>query len=255
MRIPFAGGLLTLARELSPWSLPHPSERAGLSPVQNSDTLFEHPRYCHMVNSWFAFARKHERADLIEWAHRFLCSVAYGIDVGGGLVRSKLWHSLDLETGVDLVRTDFSFIADRSLRRIMSHHFIEHISEQDLVHLLSALKPKMASDCVFRIACPDAFDRQNRRTLMDHGHVEAWHHKRITELAERLGFRIDLLQYCDEEGNYVVEQTLFDLGHIDSHTLITPYGRFKILRGLGRYNVAKGQITEEHSLFFDLRPK
>lgn len=225
------------------------------TPVQNADTLLENPLYCRIANGWFRLVRRMKGLPLADWTHRILVDVAYGVDIGGGAIRSKRWHSLDLATGVDLVETDFGFIRDRSLHRIMSHHFIEHISAAQLVGLLTRLKPKMADDCVFRIACPDAFDGQNRRTLMDHGHVEAWSYRRLQEVADVVGLDIDLLQYCSEDGQYQLRRPLFELGYIHGHTLITEFGNFKILRGLGRYNIARGEITEEHSLFVDLKPR
>jgi len=226
-----------------------------LGPVQNSDTLRTDRVYCALLNLWFFVLIRLRSAWLLEWTHRVLVGAAYGVDIGGGALRSKAWHPLDRRTGVDLVETDFGFVEDKSLHRIMSHHFIEHICEADLIRLLERLAPKMADDCVFRVACPDAFDRQNRRTLMDHGHREGWNHERVTAVAERVGMTIDLLQYCDEEGNFIARKSLFELGYIRSHTLITDVGNFKILRGLGRYNLGRGEISEEHSLFFDLRPR
>jgi len=226
-----------------------------LGPVQNTDTLRTDRVYCALANAWFFALLRLRWTWLIGASHRVLAGMAYGVDLGGGALQSKAWHSLDRKTGLDLVTTDFSFLADRSLRRIMSHHFIEHIREDDFLRILLCLRAKMAPDCVFRIACPDGFDRQNRRTLMDHGHMEAWDYRRVSSIAARAGLKIDLLQYFDEDGNLVVRKSLFDLGYIRSHTLVTEAGNFKILRGLGRYNLGRGEVSEEHSLFFDLTLK
>ncbi len=109
-----------------------------------------------------------------------------------------------------------------SIDNILAEHVVEHLSLDELYCALEHARTYLKSGGVFRIAVPDAFhpSRYYYNLVKPGGWETPEQHKlffdyeMMTQIAERSGYKIRLLEYFDEEGVFHKESYLQDDGAI-----------------------------------------
>lgn len=137
------------------------------------------------------------------------------------------WIATNRET-LDLLRPEqwSSLFARRPADAFLCEHVWEHLTEAQGTAAAALCFRWLAPGGYLRCAVPDgnfpdpAYQRIARvggPGPSDHpaaGHKVLYDHHRFSDLFERVGFRVDLLEYCDDRGRFHYHQWSFEDGPI-----------------------------------------
>lgn len=130
------------------------------------------------------------------------------------------WIATDRET-LDLLRPDqwVSVFKKRQADAFLSEHAWEHLTEDQAREAATLcfhwLKPGGYLRCAVPDGnFPDPEYRQKAKVGGPAGHKVLYNHRRLSDLFEREGFWVDLLEYCDGRGRFHYHQWDIDDGPV-----------------------------------------
>lgn len=97
-----------------------------------------------------------------------------------------------------------------SVDAFLMEHVLEHYTKEDAKKILANIHAFLKPNGYLRAAVPDANfkdpDYQRRAAIGGPGpastHKEFYDYKTFTKLLEEAGFKVKLLEFCDEEGHF-----------------------------------------------------
>jgi predicted SAM-dependent methyltransferase len=148
----------------------------------------------------------------LSWQFYLKSTKEIKINVGAGGTKYENWFSTDIDTLDVTNEKDFKkYFSKKKIKNILAEHVLEHLSDDNL-NLMVLNFLKYSDDNInIRIAVPDGFhsniDYVNRvkpggtgEGAYDHKHL--FNYKTLSQLFERQGFKAELVEYWDEEGNF-----------------------------------------------------
>ena len=149
---------------------------------------------------------------LLSWQFYLRSAKEIKINVGAGSTRYENWFNTDIDTLDVTNEKDFrKYFSKKKIKNILAEHVLEHLTDNDL-NLMVLNFLKYSDDNInIRIAVPDGFhsniDYINRvkpggtgEGAYDHKHL--FNYKILSKLFEKQGFKAELVEYWDEEGNF-----------------------------------------------------
>ena len=148
----------------------------------------------------------------LSWQFYLKSTKEIKINVGAGGTKYENWFSTDIDTLDVTNEKDFKkYFSKKKIKNILAEHVLEHLTDKDL-NLMVLNFLKYSDDNInIRIAVPDGFhsniDYINRvkpggtgEGAYDHKHL--FNYKILSKLFEKQGFKAELVEYWDEEGNF-----------------------------------------------------
>ncbi len=130
------------------------------------------------------------------------------IILGSGTTEYDGWIATDLPHFNILKKKDWAcFFRPNTIDNILAEHVLEHLTEQQVDEVLLLAYIFLKPNGVFRIAVPDKnhpnpeyieYVRPGGSGLGAEDHKSFWDYKTFKKLAENHGFKVDLLEYADE---------------------------------------------------------
>ena len=143
--------------------------------------------------------------------------------IGAGPQQLHGWFSTDINT-LDITQDGSwrNLFNPSSIDNILAEHVVEHLSLDELYRALAHARTYLKPEGVFRIAVPDAFhpSRYYYNLVKPGGWETPEQHKlffdyeMMTRVAEKSGYRIRLLEYFDEQGNFHQESYSLEDGAV-----------------------------------------
>lgn len=134
------------------------------------------------------------------------------------------WLPTNIETLNLLKRQSFdNLFQNKKVTRFLAEHVFEHISYENAFIALKNCYDYMEKGAAIRIAVPDGFhpnpDYINMVKPGGYGagaydHKLLYDYKKIIDLLYRAGFKVNLLEYYDEEGKFHFKEWKSEDGHI-----------------------------------------
>ena len=148
----------------------------------------------------------------LSWQFYLKSAKEIKINVGAGGTKYENWFSTDIDTLDVTSEKDFKkYFLKKKIKNILAEHVLEHLTDKDL-NLMVLNFLKYSDDNInIRIAVPDGFhsniDYVNRVKPGGTGegaydHKNLFNYKTLSELFEKPGFKAELVEYWDEEGNF-----------------------------------------------------
>lgn len=141
-----------------------------------------------------------------------------------GINNDKSWYATDIQT-LDLTKENDwkNLLFNLRLDNIMAEHVWEHLTAEDTILANKHCYKYLKKGGSLRIAVPDGFnpDKQYIDYVKPGGHGAGaddhkilYNYKTLRERLQNAGFKIQLLEYWDEFGNYHFIDWTDDGGHI-----------------------------------------
>jgi predicted SAM-dependent methyltransferase len=147
-------------------------------------------------------------------------------NIGAGVTKlSQDWYSTDIDTLNITKESDWKrLLFYLRLDKIMAEHVWEHLTEDQTKLANRNCYKFLKKDGVLRIAVPDGYhpDRKYIEYVMPGGsgagaddHKILYNYKTLKEILEIVGFRVNLLEYWDELGQFHFTNWSNDGGKIE----------------------------------------
>ena len=134
------------------------------------------------------------------------------IIVGAGPTKYKGWFPTDIVT-LDVTNEDHfkKYFKKKKIRKILAEHVLEHLTTNELELMISNFQNYSAQNVNIRIAVPDGYHKDKDyfnkvkpggtgEGAEDHKHL--FNYKSLSGLFESQNFKIKLVEYWDEAGNF-----------------------------------------------------
>jgi predicted SAM-dependent methyltransferase len=142
----------------------------------------------------------------------------------GGLISTPDWISTDIDLldVTDGNKWDFLF-GDKKISNIFSEHVWEHLSEEDSEIANRNIFKNLKIGGRFRIAVPDGYNpdpdyieyvKPGGYGAGAHDHKRLYNYTSLKEDLEKIGFKVNLLEYWDESGNFNFIEWDVNLGKV-----------------------------------------
>jgi len=140
------------------------------------------------------------------------CKFGLNIVVGSGKRYEEGWIPTDIDTLNLLKESDWQqFFEPNSIDAILAEHVWEHLSENDSIVAARNCFKYLKNGGYLRIAVPDGFHPDTE--YINHvkppeagvgveGHENLYTYKSLQKVFQKVGFRVTLLEYFDEHGNF-----------------------------------------------------
>lgn len=127
--------------------------------------------------------------------------------IGSGDRHIEGWISTDIDTLNILDRRDWdSLFRKNSISNILSEHVLEHLTRDEVKRTLSLCYEYLKVGGKIRIAVPDAYRRDEKYVKWvlppKDGHKTYWNYKELKNVMEETGFKVELLEYFDENEEF-----------------------------------------------------
>ncbi len=134
------------------------------------------------------------------------------INVGAGGTAASGWISTDIDDlNITYIKDWKRVLLYLRLDNIMAEHVWEHLSDEDTLLANQNCFNFLKKNGVMRLAVPDGYhpDKEYIEYVRPGGngdgaddHKVLYNYKLMTERLEKVGFRVNLLEYWDEYGNF-----------------------------------------------------
>lgn len=132
--------------------------------------------------------------------------------VGSGQKLDKGWYHTDIDT-LNLLKTeDWKNLTSKySIKAIMAEHVWEHLTEQDGITAAQNCYIYLEEGGYFRIAVPDGYNPSEEYINYvkpggtgkgSDDHKVLYTYKTLSKILEIAGFKVKLLEYFDENGQF-----------------------------------------------------
>jgi predicted SAM-dependent methyltransferase len=146
------------------------------------------------------------------------------IIIGAGQTELDTWFSTNLDTLDITSYHDWQRLFEpETIDRILAEHVWEHLSEVDSEKALAECYRYLKRGGMIRIAVPDGFHpdpayveyvRPGGKGGGSEDHKILYNYKRLTKKLEHSGFRVKLLEYWDENGQFHFRDWSSEDGHV-----------------------------------------
>ena len=151
-------------------------------------------------------------SNLILWRIYLLSHNEIKIIVGSGTTKYKGWFATDIHI-LDLTNeNDFKkFFLTKKIDNIVAEHVLEHLSQNALELMLGNFVKYTSQRINIRIAVPDGFhsDSEYINKVKPGGvgegaqdHKNLFNYKSLSELFSKHGFKVNIVEYWDETGQF-----------------------------------------------------
>lgn len=132
--------------------------------------------------------------------------------IGSGKTHFKNWFSTDIETLNVTKESDFKkFFHSKKIDRVLAEHVIEHLTSEEINTMLNNIYKYSSPKINIRIAVPDGFHNDPEYILKvkpggtgegasDHKHL--FNYKSLQQVAKERNFKVELIEYWDENGEF-----------------------------------------------------
>lgn len=159
-----------------------------------------------------------------QFQHWVKSARSINIIVGAGDVKFDNWFSTNRSTlDVTSPRDWQYFFEPESIDRILSEHCWEHLSEDEAEKANTNCFTFLKSGGRLRIAVPDGFHidpdyieyvRPGGKGLGSEDHKVLYNYKTAKKLLEHAGFKVEFLEYWDENGQFHFREWSSEDGHV-----------------------------------------
>ncbi len=161
---------------------------------------------------------------MCKFQHWLKSAPSVNIIVGAGDIKFDDWFSTNIDI-LDVTSTHNwqCFFEPESIDRILSEHCWEHLSVGEAEKANANCFKFLKSRGRLRIAVPDGFHidfayiekvRPGGIGLGSEDHKVLYNYKTAKKLLENAGFRVELLEYWDENGQFHLREWSSEDGHI-----------------------------------------
>jgi predicted SAM-dependent methyltransferase len=199
--------------------------------VVRSARLYQHYRKC-WSRSRLAILRWRAPREFRKWAKG---AHSVNVIVGAGGVRYNNWFStdydiLDVSTSNDWQR----LFKPETIDRILAEHVWEHLSEKESQKALTECYRYLKPGGRLRIAVPDGFHpnpgyleyvRPGGKGQGSDDHKLLYDYKSLSKELKLSKFKVELLEYWDENGRFHAVEWSSDDGHIHRSRRFDPRNR------------------------------
>lgn len=147
------------------------------------------------------------------------------LHVGCGRKQYRTWintnkDTLDITDENSWIKNNIQY---NSVNRILAEHVFEHLNDKDRISTINNFKKFIHTDGLIRIAVPDGYHPNSdyiKRVDVGgpgasaHDHKFLYNHKTLIQLFELNGFKGDLLEYFDENGQFHFKEWSVEDGFI-----------------------------------------
>ena len=146
------------------------------------------------------------------------------IILGAGQTRYEGWVATQFDT-LDATRADDweNILQGQKAHRILAEHVFEHLTPEDTQFALRNIAANLAVDGLLRIAVPDGchpdadyidYVRPGGTAPGADDHKILYTYQSLTDVIERAGLTVRLIEYFDEEGCFHARPWRYEDGHI-----------------------------------------
>lgn len=132
--------------------------------------------------------------------------------IGSGYTHYKNWINTDIET-INVTKYDDwnNYFEENTINTVLAEHIFEHLNQDELDLALSNIYKFLKKDGNLRIAVPDGYHTSNDYIEAvkpggygdgSHDHKFLFNYKMLTEILEKIGYKIRLLEYFDDKGDF-----------------------------------------------------
>lgn len=146
----------------------------------------------------------------LKWKLYLISAKDINIIIGAGPTSYKGWFPTDKVTLDVTKESDFKkYFYKKKISKILAEHVLEHLSNEELEHMISNFYKYSSDNVNIRIAVPDGFhpNKEYIDTVKPGGKGEgAFDHKHLfnvnslSELFRRYGFKAYPIEFWDEKG-------------------------------------------------------
>lgn len=147
--------------------------------------------------NWHIYLNTHEEINLI---------------IGAGPTKYKGWFPTDIIT-LDVTNEDHfkKYFKKKKINKILAEHVLEHLTNDGLEVMIKNFFKYSDQNVNIRIAVPDGFHKDiNYINIVKPGgigegaddHKNLFNYRSLSALFEKYGFKVSLIDYWDEEGEF-----------------------------------------------------
>lgn len=162
--------------------------------------------------------------DLRKLAKKYYISYGKKIVIGAGSTKYKGWVSTN-KTELDVTNPDDfkKYWGNASVNAFLAEHVWEHLTFEEALKANANCYAYLVDGGSLRIAVPDGFHPETSyiegvkpggTALGSKDHKVLYDYRKMSECLEEVGFHIELLEYWDESGNFIMTEWDNDRGFI-----------------------------------------
>lgn len=135
--------------------------------------------------------------------------------IGSGGVYQKGWIPTNMETIRITVEKDWAkYFKEGSIDIVLAEHVWEHLTEKESENSARIIHKYLKKGGCFRIAVPDGYhpnpnyikgvdvSKDPKKLLLPESHKVLYNYKTLSSVFENAGFKVKLLEYFDENGDF-----------------------------------------------------
>lgn len=146
------------------------------------------------------------------------------IIIGAHNTKYENWHPTNIDSLNLLETASFQHLfGDKKVSRFLAEHVFEHISYVDALIALKNCYNYLEKGGAVRIAVPDGFHPNPEYINMvkplgfgegAHDHKLLYDYKKLSKVFEEAGFKVNLLEYYDDQGTFHYNEWDSKDGHV-----------------------------------------